>query len=849
MYRRHEKRTPTGLRGAQKEKISPRKPAVAFAQKEEAYSLLFEQNPLPMWVFDRRTLAFLCVNQAAIEHYGYSREEFLQMTIRDIHPAEEVPRLPEYLARTDQLGEGHPASVRSEWKHRRKDGTVFDAEVIWSRITGFQGREARLVMVQDISPRKQTETASQTSDRLAEERISELQTLYQQAPIGLCFLDRDLRYVKINECLARMNGRPAAEHIGRSFREMVPWLVDTLEPVLRRVVENGEPIENVQFGGRVSADSQHLRHYVASYHPVKDSHGITLGINVTVMEITEWKQMQEQLQARLRQEAAVAHLGHLALTGGDERALMDEAMVVVTQTLGIELCNVLELLPGGREMLLRAGIGWKPGKVGEAHVGTGRESQAGYTLTSDAPVISDDLHVEQRFEVLHFLQEHGVQSSITVVIGGTPGGHPFGVLGACSTELRKFTPDDVNFLQSVANILAAAIERKHVESALAESEGRFRELTNAMPQIVWTTRPDGQPEYFNQRWFDYTGLSKEESLSLTPGRRQQIIHPDDLPSVWQRWSDSVQSGALYEAECRFRNRKSGSYRWRLIRAIPVKDPAGRILRWFGTSTDVDDQKRAADALGKAREQLRDYAEHLERRVDERTATLRESVRSLQGVLYHVAHDLRAPLRAIQGLTTLLVEEYAPHFDADGRKYAQRIIDAASRMDVLIRDLLAYGRLGHVNVRAQRLELERLLDSILTQLSFDIEAKGAVVQVARPLAAVRANESVLRQILINLMTNALLYVSPGVAPRIQIWSETDEDNVRLFIQDNGIGIDPEHYERIFKVFEQLHPAEECPGTGIGLAIVIKGAERMGGRVGVESQPGKGSRFWLELPANV
>ncbi|MDB6110452.1 MAG: Two-component hybrid sensor and regulator [Pedosphaera sp.] len=980
MYRRHKKSTPSRLRRAPKAKLPPGKEVMARSQPEPAYAIVFEENPLPMCIFDGRTLALLWVNEAAIQIYGYSREEFLVMNLREIRPHEEVPRLLEFLAQA----EGQSTAARSEWRHRTKDGTVFHAEVIWSRSTAFQGSDDRLVTVLHTGAINNSVTDSQAGNQLvqtAEWRRSEavlresqerLEAALQASGTGTFRWDFTTDLVHSDSNLDRLFGlagvraphqvevflekvhpedRPlVTAAVERSkwegadfdldFRvrwpdQSVHWLADKgrtflddqgkplymtgacmdITPQklaeqklrenqdrLRLILENvkdfaifsvdpngsittwnvgaerifgyseaeilgqnfaltftredragGEPekeLVQAHEADRSLDDRWHLHksgkliYMSGTVRPLADASGSLLGYIKVARDITARKQMQEQLQARLQQQAAVAHLGHLALTGGDEQALMDQTMVTVAQTLGIEFCKVLELLPGDKAMLLRAGIGWKPDQVGKAHVGTGRESQAGYTLSSDSPVISDDLHTEERFKVLELLREHHVQSSVTVVINGHAVDRPYGVLGACSTELRKFTSDDVNFLQSVANILAAALERKHVESALARSESQFRELANAMPQIVWTAGPDGEVDYFNQRWFDFTGLSPKESLA--PNGWHQILHPEDLPGLLRRWSASLRSGEVYEVEGRYREHRGGGYRWQLIRAIPAKDPDGRVLRWFGSSTDVDDQKRAADSLAKAREQLRDYAEYLEKRVDERTATLRESVQSLEGVLYHVAHDLRAPLRAMQGLTTLLLEEYAPHFDAEGREYAQRIVDAASRMDVLIRDLLAYGRLGHVHLPVQRLELERLLDSILNQLSFDIAAKSAAVEVQRPLAPVRANETVLRQMLTNLLENALLYVPPGVAPRIRIWSETDAETVRLSIQDNGIGIDPEHYERIFKVFERLHRVEEYPGTGIGLAIVIKGAERMGGRVGVESEPGKGSRFWVELP---
>jgi signal transduction histidine kinase len=197
--------------------------------------------------------------------------------------------------------------------------------------------------------------------------------------------------------------------------------------------------------------------------------------------------------------------------------------------------------------------------------------------------------------------------------------------------------------------------------------------------------------------------------------------------------------------------------------------------------------------------------------------------------------------------TLLLEENARHLDAEGQDYAHRVVEATSRMDFLIRDLLVYGRLGHVKLSIHRVDTEAVLDAALNQLSHETAAKGAAVLIRRPLPPVMANETVLRQVLTNLLSNALIYVAPGVAPRIEIWAETDDHKVRLSVKDNGIGMRPEYHKKVFEVFERLQQrAEDASGTGMGLAIVSKGVQRMKGQVGVESEPGEGSRFWVELP---
>jgi signal transduction histidine kinase len=257
------------------------------------------------------------------------------------------------------------------------------------------------------------------------------------------------------------------------------------------------------------------------------------------------------------------------------------------------------------------------------------------------------------------------------------------------------------------------------------------------------------------------------------------------------------------------------------------------------------QRSAAD-LAVAQEQLRQHAADLERRVTERTVSLKESVKSLESLSYSIAHDLRAPLRTVHSFSDLLLTDYAPHFDDTGRDYVRRMALAAGHMDELIQDLLAYGQLTRENLPLEPVALEPLITRLIENTHVEIETKKAEVHVARPLPSVLGNRTLIQQVTMNLLSNALKFVPQGVAPRVQISAAVLDGKVRVSVQDNGIGIDPLLQPRIFGVFERLHSKEKYPGTGIGLALVQKAVERMNGTIGVESKLGQGSTFWFELP---
>jgi PAS domain S-box-containing protein len=247
----------------------------------------------------------------------------------------------------------------------------------------------------------------------------------------------------------------------------------------------------------------------------------------------------------------------------------------------------------------------------------------------------------------------------------------------------------------------------------------------------------------------------------------------------------------------------------------------------------------------AETELRAVNQELERRVELRTADLQKSYEQMEAFCYSIAHDLRAPLRAMAGFTQIIAET-SPNAE-ETRDYSDRIYKSAVRMDRLIQDLLTYGRLNTVGLPSQDVDVEKIWTDVLTENETEIAAKQAQIRKPQMLPPVKGHPIVLHVALGNLFTNALKFVRPGVPPRITVRAETRGSRVRLWIEDNGIGIPPDGLGKIFGVFQRLHNTEKYPGTGIGLALVSKGIERLGGRCGVESEIGKGSRFWIELSA--
>ncbi len=391
------------------------------------------------------------------------------------------------------------------------------------------------------------------------------------------------------------------------------------------------------------------------------------------------------------------------------------------------------------------------------------------------------------------------------------------------------------------NVTAAA----EAEARVLESEARFRTMAEAMPQIVWMTRPDGYHEYYNRRWYDFTGLTPEQSLGWG---WSGPLHPDDLARSKARWQVSVETGTPYEIEYRFRA-ADGTYRWFLARANPIHNEKGQVARWLGTCTDIDDSKQQAG-------QLEDL-------VERRTLALRRSNEELEKFAYIASHDLQEPLRKIQAFGDRLSTRFKAGLGEQGQDYITRMLDSAGRMRRLIDDLLSFSRVTtKVNPLAP-VDLNAVVRDVLSDLEIRIAQSDGRVEVG-PLPTLPADPVQMRQLFQNLISNALKFQRPGVPPVVTVTAKylravlpeppsksvaplpATPASYRLTVRDNGIGFEPQYATRIFELFQRLHGRQQYEGTGLGLAICKKIAERHGGTIVAEGLPGEGSTFTIDLP---
>jgi signal transduction histidine kinase len=232
--------------------------------------------------------------------------------------------------------------------------------------------------------------------------------------------------------------------------------------------------------------------------------------------------------------------------------------------------------------------------------------------------------------------------------------------------------------------------------------------------------------------------------------------------------------------------------------------------------------------------------------EQRGNQLQTAYGEMESFAYSVSHDLRAPLRGIQGMATALEEDHGPSLAPEGRAYLDKILQSSAKMDTLIRDMLEYSRVTRAQLDLEPTDVGASLSEAQANIAADVEKSRAVIKVQGPLPPVLANRRLLSQVFSNLLANAIKFVRPGVPPEVTISAEDLGNFIRIQVKDNGIGIAPEYQAKVFRMFERLHAPDEYPGTGIGLAIVQKGVERMNGKLGLQSTPGEGSSFWIDLP---
>jgi PAS domain S-box-containing protein len=634
---------------------------------------------------------------------------------------EAIPPEDRERVKTRYFSQALQGNYDEEYRITRADGSVR-----WIRDRGFPihnplGEPYRVVgIAEDITDRARAVGALRSSEETARRQLAEIEAIYTTAPVGLAFIDRDFRYIRINERLAQMNGFSVEAHMGRKLQELLPEIGALQEPVFRQLIETGKPVFNLEVRSITPAQPGVERDWLASYYPLKGSDGTILGINMTVLEITE---------------------------------------------------------------------------------------------------------------------------------------------------------------------------RKRIEKALFESERRYRFLADAIPEIVWTADNDGLLDYLNRRWYEYTGLAFEEIADDW----KKVMHPDDVESGAHLWQEAVQNGTPYENEQRYLRAADSSYRWHLVRGLPFHDDSGNIVKWFGTCTDIHEQKQIEQEriLILEREQAaRQEAETANRIKDQFLAIL--------------SHELRSPLNPILGWTKLLKNRKC---DEATLSKALDTIERNVKLQIqLIDDLLDISRIlrGKLILNTNPVDLTTVINAGLETVRTAAQIKALRIETSIDInvGQVLGDFNRLQQVVTNLLTNAVKFTPNGGTIQVSLSSYSPLNNgqgnpapthsllnngqgnpapthsllnngqgnpapthsplnngqgnpapthfpnyAQIRVKDTGKGINPEFLPHIFEYFRQEDSSttRQFGGLGLGLAIVSNIVEMHNGTVTVDSLgEGQGASFTIALP---
>lgn len=398
--------------------------------------------------------------------------------------------------------------------------------------------------------------------------------------------------------------------------------------------------------------------------------------------------------------------------------------------------------------------------------------------------------------------------------------------------------DDSGKIVGASKIARDITERKRA----SDLRQHFTAIVECSDDAILSKDLDGIIQTWNKGAETIFGYTADEVI----GKPVTILMPEGLQNEEPRILERIRKGERIHHYETVRRHKNGTLINISLTVSPIKDSSGKIVGASKIARDITATKRVEDALLHAQHQLTKINAELEERIRARTVSLNEAVAQMKEFSYTVSHDLRGPVRAMHGYAMAIIEDYGDRLDDRGREYLERIVRGSDRMDKLIHDVLIYSRLAQSEVKSQPVSLEPLIREIIHEYP-NLQTPQAEIILKSPLLPMMAHEPALRQVLSNLLGNAKKFVAPGTTPRVEVRTEQRADKVRLWISDNGVGIKPQFHSRLFRMFERVNQDNHYQGTGVGLAIVKKAMDKMGGSVGLESDGMHGSSFWIELPS--
>ncbi|HWH70260.1 MAG TPA: PAS domain S-box protein, partial [Candidatus Sulfotelmatobacter sp.] len=744
---------------------------------------------------------WLAVNQKLCDIVGYRREELLQRSFQSITYSEDLGA---DLAQFERLRRGEMDTYDQEKRYVHKDG-----HLIWIHLTvgARRDEEGRLLycvsVIQDITARKQAEAALRQSEERHRVAAEELRAIMDATPGGLLVThDPECRLMTGNAPAHEILGVPLEENISatpgahesspyfriyRQGREAVGAELPMQVAGMTGVVVHDEELEVVRRDGT-------RRTMLVTAAPLYSSEGRIRGAVGAVVDITERKQAEEALRQSEEKFRAVF-----------EQAAVGMGRVSFTDARWIDVNDAFCRMLGYTREEMRA-IPWPQMTHPE---------DVDLDLIPFRRMAAGELEsyiIEKRF-----IHKNGqpVWARLTLSIVRDIQGRP---------------DHEVAVIEDITERKQAEQALQQSERALRQQETLLRTVLGLLPVGIWIFDAQGTVVQNNpaaatiwssvrheadEAYGEYRGRQEDTGQRLGP---QDWVVTRVLSGTDALLNEEIQMEGVDETT-----------KIILISALPIQNREGAITGAVMLNEDITERKQ--------------YATNLERTVNERTAKLREAMAEMEQMSYSMIHDMRAPLRAIQSFGGILAEDSESHLSAEGRDMVAKMRTAADRMDHFICDVLDYSKVVREELPLKPLNVAALARSIVETYP-GLQPPETDITIAQDLPLILGNEAAMTQCLSQLFQNAVKFSKPGQVPRIAVkGGRVSNGWARVVVEDNGIGIPPELHEQIFGMFQRLSNSGE--GTGIGLAIVKKAVERMDGRVGVDSEPGQGSRFWIEL----
>jgi PAS domain S-box-containing protein len=753
----------------------------ALRASEEKYRLLFQDNPIPMWVYDRDSLAFLAVNDFAVDHYGYSREEFLGMTLRDIRPVEDVP----YLYQVLQRDSGSLRKVHVV-RHRRKDGSLIYVEITGHQLE-FEGRPAMLILAQDITERERAEAALRES----EEKFAKV---FKSAPVLISITDfADGIYIDVNDEALRVAGFSRAEVIGHKSVEL-GWITPENRARL---------VEEIQSQGQIAGLEMDFR--------AKDGHtisGLVKGERVSIsgrdclltvtVDITERRRAEEALrlsEAHYRQAImAAGAVPYYRDYQGDKETytFMGEGILQLTGY------SATEITPAIFDQLEQGSI---------------MRGSLAHLASDEAGLLSDAGEIQHWMCDYRLLTRDGQTRWVT----------------DSAVQVR----DENNRRIGVIGILQDITERKQAEDSIRESESLYRRMNENSPLGMHFYKLNANDQLifigYNAAANQLLGVDHAQFIGKTIETAFPPLAQTEVP---QRYRDAAAKGILWSTEQIAYEDKQirGAFEVRAFQTVP-----GNMVAVFA---DITTRKQAE-------EELKKYREHLEELVQERTAQLEAANKELEAFSYSVSHDLRTPLRAVVGFSRILQDEYAAGLPPAASQLLDLVNTGAHQMGRLIDDLLKFSRLGRHALKKQPIYPADLVRNALQTLSHEQVGRQVEISIGQLPACQGDPGLLLEvwlNLLSNALKYTRPREKARIEVGSQM---AESGETVYYVRDNGVGFNMQYADKLFGVFQRLHSSEEFEGTGVGLALTQRIVTRHGGRIWAESELGQGATFYFTI----